>query len=690
MSIDDVLLEEVGVFYVPKPSRKEKEFGCEELETHGPLHGKEQKQGGLHVSAAVRWKANDHPTCKPVGLFQQLVRRLLPSGGIVLDPFLGSGTTSIACILEGVKCVGIEKDEHYCRIAWARIDAWGMAEDLLGESRVPMTVICGDCVEVMAAAKAEGSFDAIITDPPYGLEFMGKEWDRLWDGRDSADNQHLANPRKTKHTNRGYAGMLNNPSSYKAGLAAQHWHYRWAVEALRVLKPGGHLAAMGGTRTVHRLTCALEDAGFEIRDCIGWHYLQGFSKGANISKHLDLRYFREHMPSKTGNASKKLRQHAEYYLMGADERTEGGKRVDLKRRFKEFCRATSWDGLMPCDRCRGSGCKKCDNKGRLLLRRRNEGVNPNARPAKHSGGAGFDRQLAADGKATDAAGEFLLTSAATDDAARWAGWHTGLMPSWEPIIIARKPLAERTIAQNALKHRTGGINVDGCRIAWPGEVGESEGMGWGHERRTDVAWYLGRDTEPTKPHKLGRWPANILRSEPFGDGRDQWFLTPCFNPEIAKVDDALFEAHGVFFVTKASRKEREFRCERLQAEKMCVASTEGCWMCRECKRKWPNSTKQCKCGGELVRTRVKNPPRHNIHPTCKPVALMQHLVRLLTPPGGIVLDPFFGSGTTGIACILEGARWVGIEKDARYCEIARARIAAWTQKVEAESGLLSV
>ena len=142
----------------------------------------------------------------------------------------------------------------------------------------------GDCVELMAAMEAD-SVDAIVTDPPYGLEFMGKEWDRLIDKRDSRETKLQVDRRycRPRGTDPYVAARVN----YVAGPSAQAWHGRWAAEALRVLKPGGHLLAFGGTRTSHRLVCALEDAGFEIRDTICWLHGQVAGESGNhpVSQH---------------------------------------------------------------------------------------------------------------------------------------------------------------------------------------------------------------------------------------------------------------------------------------------------------------------------------------------------------------------------------------------------------------------
>ena len=145
-------------------------------------------------------------------------------------------------------------------------------------------LITGDCVEAMQAM-AENSVDAIVTDPPYGLEFMGKEWDRLaGDWGNENDGPAPGHPSREGRTGPAFRQALPR---FHAGAAMGEWHHAWATEALRVLKPGGHLLAFGGTRTYHRLACAIEDAGFEIRDCIAWMYGSGFPKSLDVSKAID-------------------------------------------------------------------------------------------------------------------------------------------------------------------------------------------------------------------------------------------------------------------------------------------------------------------------------------------------------------------------------------------------------------------
>ena len=396
-----------------------------------------------------------------------------------------------------------------------------------------------DCREVMRSLP-ENSIDSIVTDPPYGLEFMGKGWDR------------------------GVPGI-------------EFW-----TEALRVLKPGGHLLAFGGTRTFHRLTVAIEDSGFEIRDCLGWIYGSGFPKSHNISKAIEAKII-------TGGSNpRQIRK------------------IEMGKNYKPH----KLSGTKDFGISRGGGF-----------------------------GADLDRDLT----------ESLPIE--NPEAAEWSGWGTALKPAWEPIILARKPLAG-TVAQNVLEFRTGGLNIDAAR------VGETEG--------------------------LGRWPANILH-----DGSEEaigifpettsGILKPshfskaseanCLNgSNQARHPRGEFggdsgSAARFFYCAKASKADRNEGLEEFQ-----IGQTTGGGGGIGNYAKDVNSASG-KFGSE------KDPAR-NIHPTVKPSALMQYLCRLVTAPGGLILDPFAGSGSTGKAAIAEGFRFLGAELDPAYAEIARARCEA--------------
>jgi DNA modification methylase len=369
----------------------------------------------------------------------------------------------------------------------------------------PHVIHCADCMDVLRSLP-DNSVDAIVTDPPYGLSPDGRA--RTWD-----DIEVLR--REGKGPKGGFMGR-----AWDAGVPG----ITWARECLRVLKPGGHIIAFSATRTVHRLACALEDAGFELRDQIGWLQWQGFPKSHNVSLAID-------------------------ELHGA-ERPVVGRRTD------------------------GVG-----NTDRSLH--------------KHEGFAASREQ------------EFDVTAPATEDAKRWDGWGTALKPANEPAVFARKPLVSGlTVAQNVLKWGTGGINIDACRIpfgdsAWPGPS----------ER-----WEDGDpNAEPTLSHDLGRWPANIYA---------------CPKP--------------------ANRERNE--------------GTEG------------SGGRTRGADGEWVETHSEPKPRANHHPTVKPVRLMRWLLRLVTPPGGTVVEPFGGSGTTIVAASGLNCKVIASEMEPQYCDIIRARV----------------
>ena len=333
----------------------------------------------------------------------------------------------------------------------------------------------GDCVATLKTM-ADCSVDSIVTDPPYGIGFMGKGWD------------------------------CSVPT------------VEWAKECLRVLKPGGHIIAFAATRTMHRLAVAVEDAGFEIRDQIAWLQWQGFPKSLNVSKAID-------------------------------------KAAGVERK-------------------------------RLIVP---------TKPGNHHGQAGPI--------ALGASGMTDKSQPVTDNAKQWDGWGTALKPSYEPAILARKPLVG-TVAANVTTLGTGAINIDGCRLddgdrGWPGPQGEAP--------------------------KGGRWPANI------------------------------------YHCPKPARGEREKGTDALPAKTGAQAVN----------RKDGSAGKDNpRAGAGRTADTVKN---H--HPTVKPVGLMRWLVRLVTPPGGTVVDSFLGSGTTMVAADREGFTCVGIEMDPEYARISHARTA---------------
>ena len=368
-------------------------------------------------------------------------------------------------------------------------------------------LVHGDCIEKMREM-GDNSADSIVTDPPYGLGFMGKKWDAL-------------------------------PPSLEV-----------FEECLRVLKPGGHLLAFGGSRTYHRLAVAVEDAGFDIRDQIMWVYGQGFPKSLDVSKAID-----------------KAAGHV----------------------------------------------RKSDYK-------------PNYKNTTHGNGMGGGVKTSEDPPATDAARQ-------------WEGWGTALKPAHEPIVMARKPLAG-TVAANVMEYGTGAINVDGCRVGT--EItktvrnGDSGGERYGRDERVG-AW----NNPP------GRFPANLIH-----DGSDE--VVTCF-PEAGGQQGALNGSEPSGKMGSANCYGRMDRRHKSTPRKDTDKSAARFFYCAKASK--------------------RDRGEGNAHPTVKPTELMRYLCRLVTPPGGVVLDPFMGSGSTGKAAMLEGFEFIGIELDPDYFAIVENRIA---------------
>jgi DNA modification methylase len=482
------------------------------------------------------------------------------------------------------------------------------------------TIHHGDCREVMATLDAE-SVDAIVSDPPYGLSFMGKGWDH------------------------GVPGV-------------EFW-----TEALRVAKPGAHLLAFGGTRTYHRLACAIEDAGWEIRDCVMWVYGSGFPKSHDVSKAIDKRpgviehaEFAQHI--------KQRREAAGLSRADVSERVVGSRSgACWNWEHHQYPEAKWWPALR-------------DLLG--LDERWGEVVQESER--RVVGGSQASRLAVAPGQGHERPQVDLpITAPATDAARQWDGWGTALKPAWEPIIVARKPLVG-TVAENVLTHGTGGINVDGCRVGIASGDQKSEG-GRKLARHQETNGFDGgwKSKTTNLDDGLGRWPANLVHdgSEEVvglfpqatsGSRKQGTYRGTSGSDSIgnyglfdsAEINGDTGSAARFFYCAKASKADRDEGCEAFP-EKENASKNYG--------TKAANLTR--KDGGENVVL-----PRRNNHPTVKPTDLMRYLCRLVTPPGGVVLDPFTGSGSTGKAATLEGFRFIGIEREAEYVEIAKARIAA--------------
>lgn len=419
---------------------------------------------------------------------------------------------------------------------------------------------------------ASGSVSAIVCDPPYDLT-SGKK------GGTGEASVNLDSPYGRARITTGGGGFMGKAWD-ATGVAFDPFTWR---EAQRVLKPGGHLVAFGGSRTYHRLTCAIEDAGLEIRDSLMWLYGSGFPKSLDVSKAIDK-------------------------AAGVERRVTGSAR-----------------GHVPTE------------------------------------GGAFDDD------AYQWQSEYARRDEPASDAARqWEGFGTALKPAFEPIVLARKPL-QGTVAANVLAHGTGGLNIDGARIgdADTRQLKRGGGNDFPHE---DDSW-TPRDI--IAGSASGRWPANVLLDEEAAALLDlqtgeltSGFMAAGTQREGIGYHGGLgnsvrHDTHGdsggasrFFYVAKSSRSEREAGLEALAP----VRRSDG----RE---------------KDIENPRLRTNERRNHHPTVKPVDLMRWLVRLVTPPGGLVLDPFLGSGSTGMAALDEGMRFVGFDLDPEYVALARQRIA---------------
>jgi len=437
----------------------------------------------------------------------------------------------------------------------------------------------------------ENQIDSCVTDPPYGLSFMGKDWDH--------------------------------------GVPGRHF---WE-EILRVLKPGAHLLAFGGTRTFHRLACAIEDAGFEIRDCIMWVYGSGFPKSLDVGKAID----------KSGGINPEtmasiLRKRREMSGLSREELSE-----------KVGCTTASirdWEE----GRSRAKGLPLEFMVPSQEYRERLAGVLGYTKDERKKSGVSTDRRGDGTVYGIGHSGE-LMNGGNTDAAKQWQGWGTALKPAWEPIIVARKPLVG-TVVTNVLQYGTGAINVDMCRVSPTGEgklriEEESQDRRYTEQGVTNFAATPG----PRGGSPAGRWPANLIH-----DGSEEVLeLFPYSKDGVA---------------TNRNRKSKCVTSGRVYAEGRKHSGKDEGYGGQG------SAARFFYCAKASKSDRTESGQVENNHPTVKPTDLMRYLCRLVTPPNGVVLDPFCGSGSTGKAAVQEGFRFLGADDNLAYCEIARCRIVA--------------
>jgi DNA modification methylase len=441
---------------------------------------------------------------------------------------------------------------------------------------------------------------------------------------------------------------------YGISFMSKKWDYDvpsvevWK-EAMRVLKPGGHALIACGTRTQHRMVCNIEDAGFEIRDVVSWIYGSGFPKSLNISKAIDKRG--GHNVSWFGDWLRKWRQD------NSITQKEIAKLFPSKTGNLTGCVA-NWE--------LGLNLPTCEQFNTIIQAFNLPFKDIYEAEREVVGSKTTNKTVYQAIGEQNTSGEIDITAPATDEAKQWDGWGTALKPACEFFTLCRKPLSEKTVAANVLKWGTGGINIDGCRVETNGEVPTGSGNGSKGESWNSFSGNGGNSTTQ------GRFPANLIhdgsqqvldlfpetkpsKASKRGDGIGKGFggsdkahdtlrghsdqgSAARFFKSINDLDDVPETDFGnirAFYCHKASKKDRNEGCEELE--------------------------------------------KGNNHATVKPTALMAYLCRLITPTGGVVLDPYMGSGSTGKAAVREGFSFVGIELDLDYYEIAKARVTAETQ-----------
>lgn len=420
-------------------------------------------------------------------------------------------------------------------------------------------IIHGDCLLELPRLDAD-RFDSCVTDPPYHLTSIVKRF--------GAENAAPAKAGKTGAYQRASAGFMGKVwDGGDVAFRPETW-----AEVLRVLKPGAHMVAFGGTRTFHRMACAIEDAGFEVRDTLCWLYGSGFRKSHNISKGID-------------------------------------RAAGVEREV--------------------TGTRPLTGKARVL------------RGGNFTGDYG-ERELTT---------EYSETAPATEAARQWSGWGSALKPAIELIILARKPLGEKTIVANVLRHGTGGLNIDECRVKLGIDDVLQNGIHHnGHVMDTGItegAWgFRAVDRAPG----FGRWPSNVLHdgSEEVLEGFPQSTSSaqPRHNGAFDSVAKGHEYPHTTFGHSDSGSAARFFKECRFNEDE---------------KRFHYTSKADAKDRADSK------------HPTVKPTDLMRWLIRLITPSGGTVLDPFCGTGSTLIAADQLQFSAVGIEQDEQYAIDARRK-----------------
>jgi len=585
------------------------------------------------------------------------------------------------------------------------------------------TVYHGDCIEVMRSLP-DNSVDSVVTDPPYGLEFMGKDWDSPW----KRSGDVVADPASVGGFQDGAGGNPYSRSRIRIGAGGeasygfQLWVTDFATEALRVLKPGAHLLAFGGTRTWHRLAVGIEDAGFEIRDSIAWMYGSGFPKSLDVSKAISkhstiglcscsvpepvvkLRHEKDiqrrnkatfgnddgqgtrgvggcegtashamETPRESsdvsvnnscaeisavrnvreGNAEtgKILQEIGEPFLLPqlfesvSKEKGHGDVEIwaGLERGARESSPARQ--GLPELFNDGGQGAGSSSLSALSVRGQKHDGqsdftlseLSPQSRSQEQQNPfSGQDNREDSKGLPNDD------YSCAQCGGVRKDIGGTALKPAHEPIVVARKPLIG-TVAENVLTHGTGALNIDGSRIGTQ-EMFKTTSNGEvisGNDSMTGANYK--RIPNGTAS---GRWPANVILDE----------------SQAAELD----RQSGV-----SSTKQPAGVVEDNREGSDSIGAFSGSY-----KRQGLTDSGGASRFFYVAKANKRERPRDGdtAHPTVKPLALMRYLCTLVTPPGGTILEPFAGSGTTVQAALMEGFNVIGIEMTDEYLPLIVERI----------------
>jgi len=672
-----------------------------------------------------------------------------------------------------------------------------------------MELVLGDCKEKLKELD-DNSIDAIVTDPPYGLSFMGKKWD------------------------------YDVPS-------IEVWQ-----ECLRVLKPGGYLLSFAGTRTQHRMAVNIEDAGFEIRDMIAWVYGSGFPKSLNIGKsvnqletnewskigkaldNVDQKSIIEVWKSNSNNVKiveaqslknqiivgqdtpsenfvvlnvvqNRNQENSNLLVSFAEQNLNEAQAINTKINtallsveteirqlqnnvrsveqqsqnqnhkywniFTAQCDVKEWlnentvvnhkvdealktlrgnkkysneeitsvlcaeltnilkltilnqsKTFQSLDTNQKTECVSAinviiteytaenliSNTVAILKSKAVDKLQGNEREVvgnkeggaysagtKNKGIGQLNTENKNDGRKTlpERGSDFGLY---TKGNSQYEGWGTALKPALEPITVARKPLGEKTVAENCLKWGVGGINIDGCRVDFVSEEDKKESTtknqheDFGTKPMTNNNVYGDYSMmQPKNFNPTGRFPANLIH-----DGSDEVVgLFPQTKGATSRTDGkgvGMFasgnkeagviypdsgSASRFFYCAKASKRERNIGCEGLETSKKFTAGNYSqSPTCKTCDLTLNGTNDHSECSGEVYYKEMESKNTKNNHPTVKPIALMEYLVKLVSREGQVVLDPFMGSGTTGMACKKLDREFIGIEMMPEYMEIAKARI----------------